>query len=172
MWDALFFHGDIFADYAAVRAKHRRLTSLRRRFFTQSELIYKARRSAFCIYGSLFRGTPELEEAAWIAALGCPVLVDAEFADRCPFGLPVDGRNRLREKDAFSDRPATMQVVEKALQIKRSEVRNSALEYLAHHRVQYLPVAPADPAIAEEPFWEADWDQAMVWNPFKFEPLP
>lgn len=162
-WDVLFFLGDWFPQRADVRVSHPRMTFLRRRYFTVSELIYKAQRSAFCFYGSYFRD-PATEEAATIARAGCPVLIDPKFQAECPFGIPVVTSSPRIPGDVFSDRNAIQVAISQALSISRDEIRRRALEMASSYESPDALVSQAGESAAISIDWDRDWDEAMLWN--------
>lgn len=162
-WDALFFIGDWIPQQADVRALHPRLTVLRRRYLTVSELLYKAQRSAFCIYGSYFRN-PATEEAAAIARAGCPVLIDPKYQAECPFGIPVVSPAPRIPGDVFSDRVAIQAAISQALSIGRDEIRRRVPGMPASYDSIYALTPQVGENGAAPIDWDRDWDEAMLWN--------
>lgn len=165
-WDVLFFVGDWIPHKADIRVRHPRLTLLRRRYFTMDELIYKAQRSAFCIYASHFRGSTA-EEASLIARAGCPVLIDAKFSAQCPFGIPVDSPSSRIPGDVFSDGIATQAAIARALSRSRDEIRRSIPD-LSSSGESTMPITSQGSGNGSKLIdWDRDWDENMLWNKYK-----
>ena len=84
------------------------------------------------VRGSLY---PVLENACWISAVGCPVLVLEEFHDVCPFGIPVHSRNPSNPNDPFTDDEELWKSVETAIQRPRRETMQHARQYIVENEL-------------------------------------
>lgn len=162
-WDVLFFVGDWIPRKTDIRSRHPRLTLLRRRYFAEEELIYKARRTAFCIYASHFRNAT-FEEASLIVREDCPVLIDGKFQAQCPFGIPVFSSSPRIPGDVFSDGIATQAAISRALSMSRGEIRRGASDLSPHKQSAFPVTSQGDGTSSTSMDWDRDWDEAMLWN--------
>lgn len=170
LWDAPFYWGNWIPDYSTVRSRHRRYTHLNPVYVTFWEILFKASRTGFCIYGSRF-AVPCLENACWISAVGCPVLILEEFQKHCPFGIPVHSRNASNPNDPFTDDVELWKSIEIALKRPRRETMQLARQYIIENDL-IGRLFEDDASLEDDAFWMNDWQANMIWTDWKPSRLP
>jgi hypothetical protein len=170
MWDALFYWGHWIPDYATIRTRHRRYTHLNPLYVTFWEILFKASRTGFCIYASRFE-TPLLENACWISAVGCPVLIPEASRQHCPFGIPVHSRNLNNPNDPFTDDTELWKSVKLALNRPLIETMQLARQYIVENDL-IGRVLEDDASIGNDAYWINDWQDNMIWTDWKPSRIP
>jgi len=155
-WSVLIYLGDIPVDHCDVRAEHPRLCALRQERFLEDELLYKASRSSFCLFGSTLRQTHQMRDFQKVVLCGCPVILPEPCAvdvEGLGIGAVVRPLNRRIQCDPFSDKDVLTASIQRALALDRASVALAG-------RTAF----PDAPLVALDAEWFTEWDNDQDWD--------